>query len=308
MATANIVDTDVLADYDKEYVQPIMNEFTGATTSAAGVKGLVPAPTKLIDGEDYFLCSDGTWKKVDTSIVKSFAQATDEEITLMLGLHRSGIIDLSTVWAVGEERPVHLSAMEATGVGETHVEQDATLVILHGPDMFELSDGGKNAFVIGLKNMLANNGSREGGYINSSNTNVGGWNSSARRPWCDNVFMKALPAEVQGWFKKFKYKVSAGNNSTTIETLENYFTFPAEIEVFGTTTYSVAGEGSLMKYYETAANRKKYPGDSSTSASYWWERSPRASYTTNFCIVDSNGGASYTGAYSSRGLAPFGCV
>lgn len=303
----SLVQLSDLATYDQEYVQPIMNVFTGATESAAGVKGLVPAPAIITDG-DKFLCHDGTWKEINTSIVKSFAQATDEEITIMLGLHYAGIIDLTNYWAVGDERPVHLSAMEANGVGESHVAQDQTLVILHGPDMFDLSDGGKNTFVIGLKNMLNNGTTREGGYINSTNTNVGGWNSSARRPWCDNVFKAALPAEVQKWFKKFKYKVSAGNKSTTIETLENYFTLPAEIEVFGTKTYSVDGEGTQFDYYKTTANRKKYPGDSSTSATAWWERSPNASTTASFCNVNINGDATATYATAAYGLAPFGCV
>jgi hypothetical protein len=41
----------------------------------------------------------------------------------------------------------------------------------------------------------------------------------------------------------------------------------------------------------------------------WWERSPRTSDTTTFGFVNDGGSASdLTGASSTRGLAPFGCI
>lgn len=59
--------------------------------------------------------------------------------------------------------------------------------------------------------------------------------------------------------------------------------------------------------------RTTKPGNSkvknvSGSASSWWERSPRASTTTYFCIVNSNGDAGYYSASNSSGVAFGFCV
>jgi hypothetical protein len=141
--------------------------------------------------------------------------------------------------------------------------------------------------------------------MNSSNTNTGGWTSSARRTWCNSVFKGALPVNLAPIFKQFENKTSAGNKSTVINTDVDWFALPSEIEIFGSTTYSASGEGTQFTWYETAANRiKKVDG----SAYDWWERSPYTSYTTTFCFVNNNGSADSLNASSALGLAPFGCI
>ena len=146
---------------------------------------------------------------------------------------------------------------------------------------------------------------KEKGYMNSSNTNTGGWTSSARRTWCNSVFKGALPVNLAPIFKQFENKTSAGNQSTVINTDVDWFALPSEIEIFGSTTYSASGEGTQFTWYETAANRiKKVDG----SANYWWERSPRTSNTASFCGVSGGGSAGANGASTAGGLAPFGCI
>ena len=41
----------------------------------------------------------------------------------------------------------------------------------------------------------------------------------------------------------------------------------------------------------------------SCPANWWWERSPNASNTTNFCNVNSNGNANNNNASNSNGVA-----
>lgn len=65
----------------------------------------------------------------------------------------------------------------------------------------------------------------------------------------------------------------------------------SEIEIFGLTTYSKAGEGSQYSYFATAANRIKYLSIGSGSADWWWERSPIGSGSNFFCSVNSGGNA-----------------
>lgn len=256
--------------------------------------------------------------KVQDLVIKPFATATDAEIADMLAAHYAGDINLynETGWEVGAERTVQLSAMAATGVGESHVAQTVTFVIMnHGGKTLNTAVSGKTtcAFIVGQKNMLASNGTREGGYMNSSDTNAGGWNSSARRTWCNSVYKNALPSTFAALFKQVHNYTGNGSSgqSTAVDSVD-YFALPSEKEVFGSTTYADATaetNNTQFKYYETAENRKKYPGDGTgLSATTWWERSPYSSDSHYFCGVLSTGTArSYT-ASSTLGLAPFGCI
>lgn len=256
--------------------------------------------------------------KVQDLVIKPFATATDAEIADMLAAHYAGDIDLynETGWEVGAERTVQLSAMAATGVGESHVAQTVTFVIMnHGGKTLNTAVSGKTtcAFIVGQKNMLASSGTREGGYINSSNVNAGGWDSSARRTWCNNVYKNALPSTFAALFKQVHNYTGNGSSgqSTAVDSVD-YFALPSEKEVFGTVTYADAtaeANNTQFKYYETAENRKKYPGDGTgLSATGWWERSPRGTNAAYFCFVGGDGGANASLASGALGLAPFGCI
>ena len=79
----------------------------------------------------------------------------------------------------------------------------------------------------------------------------------------------------------------------------------SEIEIFGATTYSFAGEGTQYEYYAAGNTTiKKVNG----SANSWWERSPRSDDTTYFCLVDSSGNAGVYSADYSRGVSFGFCV
>ena len=45
---------------------------------------------------------------------------------------------------------------------------------------------------------------------------------------------------------------SVGNNSSTIETVQDKIFLAAEIEIFGSISYSVSGEGTQYQYYKNA--------------------------------------------------------
>ena len=82
----------------------------------------------------------------------------------------------------------------------------------------------------------------------------------------------------------------------------------SEIEIFGSTTYSKAGEGSQYSYFATAANRIKYLSNGSGSASWWWECSPVGSGSDGFCIVSSVGDAYINSASLAYGVCFGFCV
>ena len=255
--------------------------------------------------------------------IVTFAGGTDREIAKMIQAHYDNKINIADYWAVGDTRSVSLSAMSATGVGESHRAQTVQFVIgdFNHDDLTTPINGHSKAAVTLLqKDCLmdatsasnVNNGSAdtEKGYMNSTNTNVGGWKSCARRTWCNNVYFSALPSAWQSMVKTVNKKVSVGNNSSTIETVQDKIFLASEIEIFNSTTYSFAGEGTQYQYYKNAtANRYKMPKWSSSSVSHiYWERSPRSGYTSSFCFVDYDGSANNTSADGALGVAPCLCI
>lgn len=245
------------------------------------------------------------YSETPSPTIVSWNSGTDAEIIAMVQSADRGEINLSDYWHVGDERTVHLDAMSATEVGESHVAQDVTLVLMNkgGKTLNVPTASGRIecSFIVGMKDSL-----KEKGYMNSTNTNVGGWTSCARRTWCNNTFKGAIPQTLLPIFKQFQNKTSAGNKSTTINTTDDWFALQAEIEIFGSTTYSASGEGTQFTWYETTSNRiKKVDG----SANYWWGRSPVTSNATNFCLVGGDGSSRGDGGASGAiGLAPFGVI
>ena len=201
-------------------------------------------------------------------------------------------------YSIGDEKDIELTN------GET-----LTLRII-GFNHDVLSDGtGYSGITFETKHLMSSTLS-----MNSSNTNVGGWRESAMRTRLQpgGSIYNALPQEVQDVIRPVNKVTSVGNAGTALETTNDYCFLLSEVEIFGSTTYSVAGEGKQYDYYSsyatTAAKRVKYLSNGSGSAIYWWERSPLSSASTGFCLVRSDGIASYGIAVSSGGVSFGFCV
>ena len=236
--------------------------------------------------------------------IVTWAGGTDEEIVAMVEAADKGEINLADYWAVGDTRTVRLSAMSATGVGESHAAQQVDLVLMHAGG-YELADGSTCNFVVGQKDSLA-----ERGYMNSMDTNSGSWGGSARRAWCNSTYKNAIPEALLPIFKQFKTITAETYNGTTLKTSLDYFALPAEREVFGSRSWSNSTEFNALfqfDWYQTEANRIKKLGISG-NAYDWWERSPNYRISSTFCRVNSGGDATDGRASSAHGLAPFGCI
>ena len=136
--------------------------------------------------------------------------------------------------------------------------------------------------------------------MNSSNTNNGGWTSCAMRSTHLPAILALMPTEVQNGIREVSKKASVGGASSTIETVSDKLFLLSEVEIFGSTSYSAAGEGTQYDYYKAGNSRvKNYNG----SAAVWWERSPCASFSAYFCVVNSDGDAYLNGASYAYGVA-----
>ena len=123
---------------------------------------------------------------------------SDAEIIEAIEKDIAGEIDLYDYWAIGDERIVSLSSIGGTNVGETHIAQNVVLVLMDSTCtgfeyVMPLSNGRTTPkFIVGMKGILNNGTSREGGYMNSTDTNNNGWEGSARRTWCNEDFYQSI--------------------------------------------------------------------------------------------------------------------
>lgn len=293
-----------------------------------------PGTYTITSGEahkDVTVTSDNVLNKtvisVELSLLKivAFATGTDAEIAAMIKAHYNNKINIADYWAVGDIRTVHLSAMAAIHVGESHRAQNVQFVIgdfEHDDLRTPINGHSKAAVTLLQKDCLMDaanasnpvNGSEntERGYINELGTTAGGWNECPRRAWCNNTYFTALPTIWQSMVKSVKKKASGGNTQTLIDiTIDKVF-LAAEIEIFGLTKYSAPGEGTQYQYYKNAtANRYKLPrfsSDSGSVTSSYYERSPSVRSISEFCILDRMGGANTEYANDRRAIAPCLCI
>ena len=302
----------VTAAFNSGATEDVTSSITSSPASGAALTEY-GSQTVTVSYTENGVTKSASYSVTVTVKIVTWAAGTDEEIANMVAAADAGMIDLTDYWAVGDERKVPLSAMAATGVGESHVAQTVTMVLMNagGKTLAEATPSGRTecSFIVGMKNGLANGTTGETGYMNSSNTNSGGWESCARRTWCNSVFRNAITSALRDIFKQHLNVTANGSGSTTT-TSTDYFALPAEKEVFGSVSLANStAEASLtqFEYYKTSSNRIKKTGDGG-SADDWWERSPGSGYSGGFCGVYSDGSAYYRGASLARLLAPFGCI
>ena len=143
-------------------------------------------------------------------------------------------------------------------------------------------------------------------YMMNSSTNTGGWKNSNMRTSTMSIMKGYLPDDWEAIIKPVnKASGTGGGSSSGTETVSDNCFLLAEVEIFGSIKYAVAGEGNQYAYYKAGNSKVKKKGGSAYS---WWERSPISGYSDYFCIVSGNGNTNYNNAGYSRGVAFGFCV
>ena len=128
--------------------------------------------------------------------------------------------------------------------------------------------------------------------MNSSNSNSGGWKNSAMRTSTMATMKGYLPSAWQSIIKPVnKASGKGGGSSSGTEIVSDNCFLLAEIEIFGSTTYSVSGEGAQYAYYKAGNSKVK---NTDRNAYHWYERSPQSGSSKEFCFVTMSGSASST--------------
>ena len=160
--------------------------------------------------------------------------------------------------------------------------------------------------------------------MNSSRTNSGGWASSQMRTnICgtslssySGTIIAVIPAALRAVLKsvtKYTDNTANGGGSTAsyVTATTDYFFLLSEFEVFGSISYGNTNEKNKQAqyaYYSAGNSKIKYKHDGTSTAAYWWLRSPRASNSGFFVIVNTVGTVNYDTANLSLGFAPGFCV
>ena len=184
-------------------------------------------------------------------------------------------------WAVGDSKSMTINGMsyQIDIIGKNHdVYADGSGT---APLTFQLHDCYSEA-----KQMY---------YVNLSGL---GWKNTDMRLTYLPAILALMPTEVKNGIHAVNKKTSEGGNSTTIETVSDTLFLLSEVEIFGTASSSVSGEGSQYDYYKAGNPKiKKREGVDE----FWWERSSASGGM--FCRVRANGQAGASNASNSLGVS-----
>ena len=158
--------------------------------------------------------------------------------------------------------------------------------------------------------------------MNASNTNSGGWNGSSMRKTLlgnsgtptsppSGSLLAALPSDLRAVMKAVtKYSDNTGGGSNTasyVTSTTDYLFLLSEFEYHGARTYANSAEKNRQAqydYYKAGNSKIHYKHNATGTAAYAWCRSVYSGGSNFFCLVGTDGGASYYGANNSRGVAP----
>ena len=299
-ATESVI--SVVGANNKKYIvgEGIPSGETLTITTAAASAGYVPY-LLTVNGSEFV--SGGTLTVAgDLEIVSIYYDGEHAPVDPVFDNNSWAVIrkvfrdgDAATYWNLGDVKQVALSDGYTYGV--QIVDMTAGRYLLS-------AGGGSSNGVLQFVKLLATD--RQ---MNSTNTNVGGWAECAMRTALNTTVYNQLPADLKAVISEVSVESGIGNSTTSGTTAsDNKLFLASEYEIFGAKTYSIgASEGSPQFGYwalhNSNADRIKTKINS-TSAQYWWLRSPYSGNSAYFCGVYNNGNANLYLASNSNGVCP----
>lgn len=136
--------------------------------------------------------------------------------------------------------------------------------------------------------------------MHSTGSNTLGWEKCSMRVEHLPTILKQMPADVQSGIREVNKISKNGGKSTLLVTTKDSLFLLSEVEVFGSSSNSLSGEGTQYDYYKAGNSTvKNFNG----SAYDWWERSPSTGSTRYYCVVKSTGSSINANSNTIRGVA-----
>ena len=233
-----------------------------------------------------------------------FADATFEEIGVMLKRHYAGLIDISEFWNIGDQKQITYNSIAAVnGVFEAHPAMTQNITII-GFNHDYLTGGGKAAVTLQVSNGVGN-----AGVMDTRPSNIGGWRDCKRRTWCNNAFFDSLSPHLQALIKNVDKTCSAGNKSNDLLIVSDKVFFLSECEYVGSQAeLGVNNEGEQYDFYKNASNRRKKQSDVVSGYDNHWTRSPAKANSTQYVFIEADGDINSGDASSEYRLLPAFCI
>ena len=315
-------------------VASVSRSGTTVTVSSVGnTTGTAVITVSCTAGTNYSAPANKTVQVTATFVTKVLNENTWETI--------SGVSADSTgasYWAVGDRKAVAVSGTVGTQSvsgtyyvyiigfnhnGATGIDFGTFKTALSGGTDICLIDAGYgNNYTNGTKyfNMNHSSNTNSGGWkgcdlrydvLGSTNTNDGDATATTATNPVANTLMAALPSDLRAVMKPMTiYTDNTGGGSNTASNVTasvDYLPLLAEYEIFGTRSYANSSEQNHQAqyaYYSAGNSKVKYRHSATSSAAWWWERSPYYTGSNYFCGVYTNGDAGYSYARYSYGVAP----
>lgn len=206
---------------------------------------------------------------------------------------------LGKIFALGDTKGVTLSGIGTMTLQIADFDHD----YLSGT-----TTAGKAAVTFLCKNLLY-----QTYQMNSSDTNSGGFPSSALCSTLNGSIYNALPSDLKAVIKTAYKWYGTGNNTTNGKWSGHKLWLPLTFEMFGESNYSPATErttGNARQYpiFTDNASRIKKMNNGGGSAQWYWLASPHASDSAAFCLVAGDGGSSIAAASYRAGVCFGLCV
>lgn len=225
------------------------------------------------------------WKKYSV-MPPAFSNATSwADIGGAIAADINGDIDLSKHWNIGDTKDVTLTT------GETIQLQIA------GFNHDTYSDGITAPVTLVMKDCLNTTAQ-----MNRSETNAGGYPASAMKTYVETNIYNKLPSDLKALVAPVKKKWYTTYNDASSLTEGNYNVWLlSEAEVFDSATQTIGtGEGTKYPIFTDNASRIK-KGNGTNN--WWWLGSCNRNYSSDFVVVNSDGGVSSNYADNARGVA-----
>lgn len=172
---------------------------------------------------------------------------------------------------------------------ETYTGERLKIVVLdHNKDVISNTNGKTAKISLGVLD--------SDGYftMNSEITNAGGWSESLMRRRMERFF-RIMPEPLKSHIVPVVKKTSVGSRRDEIVCTDDKLFLFSEVEIFGSNTYSFAGEGEQYEYFKSEDNRR--------FKRYTWLRSPFCNSSNYFCYVSNFGYCNSNGAVIAYGVA-----
>lgn len=225
----------------------------------------------LIDGTGYDITFKPSYDPV-------FANNTWEQI--IAACHNNEVPD---TWKVADQKPMTIGGVDYQ-------------IDIIGKNHDDYSDGsGKAPLTFQLHDCY-----NIAKAMHSTGSNTMGWEKCSMRVEHLPTILKQMPADVQSGIREVNKISKNGGKSTLLVTTKDSLFLLSEVEVFGSSSNSLSGEGTQYDYYKAGNSTvKNFNG----SAYDWWERSPSTGSTSYYCVVKSTGSSINANSNTIRGVA-----